>query len=134
MKYLLDTNICVHFLPGKFEIDKILQTKGLENCYISEITVLELRYGAENSVDKIISHKAVDVFLKGIVIIPIYGSIKKYAEEKVRLNKLGKPHNDEFDLLIGATAIENKLILVTENTKDFERLKDIELENWVARK
>ncbi|WP_432670901.1 type II toxin-antitoxin system VapC family toxin [Flavobacterium sp. SM2513] len=134
MKYLLDTNICIHFLRGKFEMDIMLKSKGLENCYISEITVLELRFGAENSVDKSKSHKAVDVFLKGIVIIPIYGSINKYAEEKVRLNKLGTPQNDEFDLLIGATAIENKLILVTENTKDFDRLKGIKMENWVVRK
>jgi tRNA(fMet)-specific endonuclease VapC len=51
MKYLLDTNICVHFLRGKFEVDKILKAKGVENCYISEITVLELRFGAENSLD-----------------------------------------------------------------------------------
>ena len=134
MKYLLDTNICVHFLRGKFDIDKVIKIKGIENCYISEITVLELRFGAENSADKIKSHKAVDVFLRGIVIIPIYGSIKKYAEEKVRLNKLGKPQNDEFDLLIGATAIENKLVLVTENGKDFERLEGIKIENWVIRK
>lgn len=133
MKYLLDTNICVHFLRGKFEIDKKLKEKGLENCYISEITVLELRFGAENSADKIKSHKAVDMFLKGIVIIPIYGSIKKYAEEKVRLNKIGRPQNDEFDLLIGVTAIENKLTLITENTKDFQNLAEINIENWVAR-
>ena len=111
MKYLLDTNICIHYLRGKFNVDKSIEDKGLENCYISEITVLELRYGAENSQNKEKSHNAVDTFLKGIVIIPIYGSVKKYAEEKVRLNKLGKPQNDEFDLLIGVTAIENKLIL-----------------------
>jgi tRNA(fMet)-specific endonuclease VapC len=133
MKYLLDTNICIHFLRGKFEVDKTLKIKGLENCYISEITVLELRFGAENSSDKSKSHKAVDAFLKEIVIIPIFGSIRKYAEEKVRLNKLGKPQNDDFDLLIGATAIENKLILATENTKDFENLTDIILENWINR-
>ena len=133
MKYLLDTNICVHFLRGKFEVNSIIKEKGLENCYISEITVLELRFGAENSIDKIKSHKAVDIFLKGIVIIPIYGSIKKYAEEKVRLNKLGKPQNDEFDLLIGVTAIENKLTLVTENTKDFINLTDLKMENWINR-
>ncbi|MBP7257340.1 MAG: PIN domain-containing protein, partial [Chitinophagales bacterium] len=132
MKYLLDTNICVHFLRGKFEMDKILKEKGLENCYISEVTVLELRFGAENSKDKDKSHKAVDVFLKGIVIVPIYGSIKKYAEEKVRLNKIGKPQNDEFDLLIGVTAIENKLILVTENKKDFQNLLGIDIENWIV--
>ncbi|MBL0288396.1 MAG: PIN domain-containing protein [Bacteroidetes bacterium] len=133
MKYLLDTNICVHFLRGKFEMDKILKEKGLENCYISEVTVLELRFGAENSKDKDKSHKAVDVFLKGIVIVPIYGSIKKYAEEKVRLNKIGKPQNDEFDLLIDVTAIENKLILVTENKKDFQNLLGIDIENWIVR-
>jgi tRNA(fMet)-specific endonuclease VapC len=134
MKYLLDTNICVHFLRGKYEIDKTIKEKGLENCYISEITVLELRFGAENSADKIKSHKAVDIFLRGIVIIPIYGSIKKYAEEKVRLKKIGKPQNDEFDLLIGVTAVENKLTLVTENSSDFKNLAEIHIENWVSRK
>ena len=134
MKYLLDTNICVHFLRGKYEIDKTIKEKGLENCYISEITVLELRFGAENSADKIKSHKAVDIFLKGIVIIPIYGSIKKYAEEKVRLKKIGKPQNDEFDLLIGVTAVENKLTLVTENSSDFKNLAEIHIENRVIRK
>ena len=133
MKYLLDTNICIHYLRGKFNVDKSIEDKGLENCYISEITVLELRYGAENSQNKEKSHNAVDIFLKGIVIIPIYGSVKKYAEEKVRLNKLGKPQNDEFDLLIGVTAIENKLILVTENRIDFERLDGIKIENWIIR-
>ena len=72
MKYLSDTNICIHFLRGKFEVDQVIKSKGLDNCYISEITVLELRYGAENSSDKVQSHHAVDLFLKEIVIIPIW--------------------------------------------------------------
>lgn len=63
-------------------------------------------------------------------IIPIYSSIKKYAKEKVRLRKLGKPINDEFDLLIGVTSVENKLILVTDNGKDFENIERIKIENW----
>lgn len=133
MKYLLDTNICVHFLRGKFDMDKKFNSVGLENCYISEITVLELRFGAENSLNKEKSHLALDIFLKKIVIIPIYGSIKRYSEEKVRLNKIVKPQNDDFDLLIGVTAIENKLILATENIKDFERLEGIKIENWIVR-
>ena len=41
--------------------------------------------------------------------------------------------NDEFDLLIGATAIENKLTLVTDNTKDFKNLDGIKMENWFKR-
>lgn len=133
MPYLLDTNICVFFLRGKLKLDELIQEKGRENCYISEITVVELRYGAENSDNPIKSHKAVDAFLNGLSIIPIFGCIKRYAKEKVRLRKVGKPMHDEFDLLIGVTAIENKLTLVTDNAKDFERLEGIEIENWFKR-
>ncbi|PBJ07387.1 PIN domain-containing protein [Flavobacterium sp. ACN6] len=79
MGYLLDTSICVFFLRGKLNLDKMLKEIGLENCYISEITVAELRFGAENSDDTVKSNKAVDVFLKGLIILPIFGSIKRYA-------------------------------------------------------
>jgi tRNA(fMet)-specific endonuclease VapC len=134
MRYLLDTNTCVFFLRGKLNLDEIIKEKGRENCFISEITVVELRYGAENSDNPLKSHKSVDAFVSGLSIIPIFGSIKLYAKEKVRLRRIGKPMRDEFDLLIGVTAIENELTLVTDNIKDFERLRDIKIENWFKRK
>lgn len=134
MQYLLDTSICVFFLRGKLNSDVIIRQKGRENCFISEITVAELRYGAENSENPAKSHKSVDAFVSGLSIIPIYGSIKRYAKEKVRLRKMGKPMHDEFDLLIGVTAVENRLTLVTDNVKDFERLEGIKMENWFMRK
>jgi tRNA(fMet)-specific endonuclease VapC len=65
------------------------------------ITVLELRYGAENSDNPLKSHKSVDAFVSGLSVIPIFGSIKSYAKAKVRLRRKGKPIHDEFDLLIG---------------------------------
>jgi tRNA(fMet)-specific endonuclease VapC len=46
---------------------------------------------------------------------------------------MGTPIHDEFDLLIGVTAIENQLVLVTDNLKDFKRLDGISLENWFKR-
>ena len=134
MQYLLDTNTCVFFLRGKLNLDKIIRDKGIDNFYISEITVVELRFGAENSDNPSKSHKALDAFLNGLSIIPIFGCIKRYAKEKVRLRKLGKPMNDEFDLLIGVTSVENKLTLVTDNTKHFENIYGIKLENWFKRK
>ena len=134
MAYLLDTNICVYFLRGKMDLDKTMKEKGRENCYISEITVFELRFGAENSDDVVRSHKAVDDFIDGLSIIPIYSSVKRYAKEKVRLRKMGKPMHDEFDLLIGVTSVENKLILVTDNITDFQNIEDIKIENWFKRK
>lgn len=134
MQYLLDTNICIFFLRGKLNLDNIIKEKGRENCFISEITVVKLRYGAENSDNPTKSHKSVDAFVNGLSIIPIYGSIKRYAKEKVRLRKIGKPMHDEFDLLIGVTAVENKLTLVTDNVNDFERLDGVKIENWFKRK
>ena len=134
MQYLLDTNICVFFLRGKFNLDQAIKEKGRENCFISEITVLELRYGAENSDDPVKSHKSVDDFLNGLSIIPMFGSIRLYAKEKVRLRRIGKLIHDEFDLLIGVTAIDNKLTLVTDNLKDFGRLDGIKIETWYKRK
>ena len=133
MQYLLDTNTCVFYLRGKLNLDEIFHHKGLDNIYVSEITVAELRFGAENSDNPTKSHKAVDAFLNGISIIPIFGSIKRYAKEKVRLRKLGKPINDEFDLLIGVTAVENKLTLVTDNSKHFANIQGIKIENWFKR-
>lgn len=134
MPYLLDTNTCVFYLRGKLNLDEIIRNKGIENFYISEITVVELRFGAENSDNPTKSHKAVDAFLNGLSIIPIFGCIKRYAKEKVRLRRIGKPMNDEFDLLIGVTSVENKLTLVTDNTKHFATISGIKLENWFKRK
>ena len=134
MQYLLDTNTCVFYLRGKLNLDEIIREKGIDNFYISEITIVELRFGAENSDNPSKSHKAVDAFLNGLSIIPIFGCIKRYAREKVRLRKIGKPMNDEFDLLIGVTSVENKLTLVTDNTKHFENISGIKLENWFKRK
>jgi len=48
-KFLLDTNICVFFLKGKFNLNEQLKKDGLQNCCISEITLAELKYGAECS-------------------------------------------------------------------------------------
>ncbi|WP_026775941.1 PIN domain-containing protein [Polaribacter sp. Hel_I_88] len=134
MQYLLDTNTCVFFLRGKLKLDEIIRSKGVENCFISELTVFELKYGAENSENKKKSHQAVTKFINGLSVIPIYGVVEKYAEEKVRLRKNGTPMHDEFDLIIGITAIFNNLTLVTDNVKDFKYLNELKIENWFERK
>jgi len=133
-QYLLDTCICIFFLRGKLNLDSLIKEKGVENCFISEITVFELKYGAENSENPQKSHKAVDAFIKGLTVIPILGSVEQYAKTKVRLRKEGTPMNDEFDLIIAVTALENEFILVTDNLKDFRYIKNLKLENWFERK
>jgi tRNA(fMet)-specific endonuclease VapC len=129
-KYLFDTNICIYFLKGLFNLDKKIENAGLSNCFVSEITIAELKFGAENSENQEKNRKTVDQFVNKFTIIPIFNSLDVYAKEKSRLRKKGLPL-DDFDLLIGATAISNNLTLVTRNVSDFERLKGIQIENWV---
>jgi len=134
MQYLLDTNTCIFFLRGMLNFDDIIRQKGLDNCYISELTVFELKYGAENSENPKKSHRAVDKFVKGLTVIPIFGVVKEYAETKVYLRREGTPLHDEFDLIIGVTALAYELTLVTDNIKDFRFIKNLKLENWYKRK
>jgi tRNA(fMet)-specific endonuclease VapC len=132
MAFLLDTSICVFFLRGKLNLADKIREVGLENIYISEVTILELYFGAENSNNPTKSYMAVEKFLSGLKIVPLFGVMKRYAKEKVRLRRIGKPMHDEFDLLIGVTAAENKLTLVTDNVKDFLNIEDLKLDNWIG--
>lgn len=132
MKFLLDSNICIHFLRGKFGIIDKFKEVGIENCAISEITLAELVFGAEKSNNPEKNHQIIEDFISELTILPIFDAILLYAKEKTRLQSVGKMISD-FDLLIGCTAIENDLIMVTENIKEFERIGNIKIENWVKR-
>ena len=133
MKYLLDTNICIHFFKGKFNlIDKLIEI-GIENCAISEITLAELIYGAENSSNPKKNHELIEKLIEQTTILPIFNAILLYGKQKSILRKKGIMISD-FDLLIGCTAIESNLIMVTENVKEFNRIHGIKIENWIKRK
>ena len=132
MKYLLDSNICIHFFRGKFNILDKLNEVGIENCAISEITLAELVFGAEKSSDPAKNHELIEKFISQLTIFPIFDSIQIYAKEKARLQSEGSIISD-FDLFIGCTSLANDLIMVTENIKEFERLQGIKIENWVRR-
>ena len=135
-QYLLDTNICVFYLRGKFNIAQKIKDAGSENCFISEITILELEYGIENAepqyqvAQRLSFHKFVDLFNGRI--LPIRPCFSTFAQQKVRLRRKGMPISD-FDALIGSTALALGYTMVSENVREFERLEGINLENWVIR-
>ncbi|MBC8486637.1 MAG: type II toxin-antitoxin system VapC family toxin [Bacteroidetes bacterium] len=128
-KYLLDTNICIFYLNGLFELNNKIKQVGDENCYISEITLAELKFGVENSEHKKKNQLALNKFIANIKIVPIFNSFDLYAKEKSRLRKEGNII-DDFDLLIGVTSVSNEMILVTNNYKHLERIKNIKIEDW----
>lgn len=128
-KYLLDTNICAYFLNGKFNLEEKIEEVGFENCVVSEITIAELKYGVEKSTLKEKNRKTLETFQTKFDVIPIFPALDIYAKEKARLKTKGKIL-DDFDLLIGSTAIFNNLTLITKNISDFDRLEDIKIEDW----
>ena len=128
-KYLIDTNTCIYYIKGKFDLRKKFEKADPDNCFISEITLAELKFGVENSEKKEKNQKALDNFLTGVKIVPIFHSLDLYAKEKSLLRKAGTPI-DDFDLLIGVTSVDHKMTLVTNNTDHFKQIRDIVLEDW----
>ena len=112
-KYLLDTNICISLLKDRYGIREKILDVSVEKCYVSEITIAELYYGAAKSNRP--EH--------------LYPSLKLYGKLKAELEQEGQ-RLDDFDLLIGATSIVNKMTMVTSNTRHFERIPGIRLEDW----
>ncbi|HEX8461560.1 MAG TPA: hypothetical protein VF623_09025 [Segetibacter sp.] len=81
-KYLLDTNICIFYIKGQYELNKKIAEVGEQNCFISEMTVAELKYGVENSKTVEEMRKIVEAFIPKFAVIPIYNSLNVYAKEK----------------------------------------------------
>ena len=119
---MLDTNICIYYIKGLYNLKKTFEKIDPENCFISEISLAELMFGVENSERKEKNQKALDNFLTVVKVVPIYHSLGLYAKEKSRLRKAGTPV-DDFDLLIGVTSITHNLTIVTKNTDHFIRIE-----------
>jgi tRNA(fMet)-specific endonuclease VapC len=116
-------------LKDKFDLKKKVSEVGIESCFIFEITVAELAYGAYKSTNYRKHIAEVEDIEKLFTIVPIYDCLKLFGEEKARLNGQGI-RIPGFDLLIGTTAVHNQMIMVTNNEKHMMRINGIQLENW----
>lgn len=130
MKYLLDTNICIYMFKGLYGLPERIRTVGFGEFAISEITLAELIFGVYRSNRIAQNRTVVDEFAKHITIIPISGVMDIYGQEKARLLSRGQPISD-FDLFIGATAITHGLTVITRNVREFQRIQNLNIENWV---
>lgn len=131
-QYLLDTNICAYLFRGKYGIEDRIRKAGLRNCHISIITYAELYYGCKLSDDFDYNFQVLSEFCDNIDIIGIEEVIDYFATEKAKLKETGNLIED-FDILIGATALQYNMTLVTENVRHISRLSGIDVENWINR-
>lgn len=130
MQYLLDSNICIYFLRNKREVVSRLSEVGWDSCCISEYSAAELYYGAECSDRPMENIQDIIDFCSFIRVIPISGVLREFARQKSLLRRKGLMIEDA-DIFIGATAIANDMIMVTENVRHLGRLDGIRIENWL---
>lgn len=131
MRYLLDTNLLSALIRSpRGPVTEQIRRVGEARVYTSVIVEAELRYGAARKGSERLSRQ-VEAVLGSIPIEPgrePFGRIS--AELRLGLERAGTPIGAN-DLLIGAQALANGSVLVTDNTREFERLTDLTIENWV---
>ena len=133
MKYMLDTNICIYVIKEKPEsvIRKFLKNNPEEMC-ISSITYAELLYGVEKSKAIQKNRIALSLFLSPIKILEFNDyAAQEYGQIRADLEQKGMPIGS-MDMLIAGHVKAEDLILVTNNTKEFQRVAGLKLENWAA--
>jgi tRNA(fMet)-specific endonuclease VapC len=132
VKYLLDTNTCVHFL--RFQAGSLVAAKlSMANpgdVVLCSVVVAELLFGALRSRDVTKNVAQVRAFLAGFVSLPFHDrSAEEYAKVRTDLAAKGTPIGPN-DLLIAAIALAHRLTLVTHNTGEFSRVVGLSLEDW----
>ena len=131
MKYMLDTNICIYAIKNKPpEVIKNFLAHNPDDICISSITYAELMHGVEKSQAVERNRMAITLFLSSISILPFGAqAAEEYGKVRADLEKRGTPIGPMDELIAGHARSEH-LILVTNNTREFFRVPDLEVEDW----
>ena len=133
MRYLLDTCVISDFVKGDTNTLQKLKSLSPQDVTVSAITSMELKYGLANNPQRAVKiQPLVDSFLSSVTILT-FGEeeAKQTAQIRSFLKHLGTPIG-AYDVLIAATAITHRLILVTANVCEFARIPNLQIENWRA--
>ena len=128
--YLLDTDTIIYILKGNPVVENNLQRHYYDPIKISVITLMELYYGAYKS-QKVTSNLAkIKTLQNSLEIIPLGQEIAEiFGIQKANLEKRGTSL-DDFDLILGCSALAHNLTLVTNNSKHFKKIEGLKLTNW----
>jgi tRNA(fMet)-specific endonuclease VapC len=128
---MLDTNICIYLLKHIPKIISAFASKKKHGASISSITLAELEFGVWNSAAHDKNRSALISFLPLVEVLPFdNGAAAEYGRICAILKQKGTPIS-QMDMLIAAHAKSKGLVLVTNNIREFKRIGDLKLENWV---
>lgn len=133
LKFLLDTNIVIYVIKKRPLEVLDLFNKNVDRMAISSITLSELMYGAEKSQNVNKNLEVIEDFVSHLVVLPYEtGASRHYGEIQAELEKKGQVIGVN-DMHIAAHARSLGMTLVTNNLKEFKRIPNLALENWVKK-
>ncbi len=130
--YLLDTNICIYLIKKRPEIVlKKFRSYPISMFRVSAVTIAELYYGVSKSERKKMNADALIQFLAPFEFVSFTDADAiAYGEIRAKLERKGQVIGP-YDLQIAAQAISRKMTLVTNNSREFQRVPGLACENWV---
>jgi tRNA(fMet)-specific endonuclease VapC len=131
MRFMLDTNICIHVVTGKPAASRRFAVHA-GSIATSAIVLSELRYGVAKSARPAANRAALEAFLALVQVIE-YGAeaARDFGDLKQHLYALGTPIGP-FDMLIAAHARSLGMTLVTNNRGEFDRVPGLRVEDWAT--
>jgi len=130
MRFVLDTNTLIYFFKGLGNVSSFLLATPPADIAIPTIVLFELEVGIAKSTSPRKRKAQLKEFTALVTIIPFrYAEARSAAGIRVKLEKQGIPIGP-YDVLIAASAMANNTILVTHNTKEFERIDGLKIEDW----
>ena len=131
MRYMLDTNICIYLIKQKPEkVLRHFKAHSVGEIGISSITLAELRYGVERSQQVQKNRQALEEFTLPLEIAAFdEAAAEVYGSVRAGLEQAGTPVGS-MDMLIGAHALSLGVTLVTNNLREFEKIKNLKVVDW----
>ncbi|MEJ7812081.1 MAG: type II toxin-antitoxin system VapC family toxin [Gemmatimonadaceae bacterium] len=132
MKYLLDTDVVIEVLREREPVRSRVRRESPDDLAVATMTEAELRYGARNSRDPARALTLVETFLSAPIERVAFDSEAAAHHADVRFALRSRPIG-ERDLVIASTALARRLVVVTGNTREFERVPGLVVEFWGAK-
>jgi tRNA(fMet)-specific endonuclease VapC len=134
MQYMLDTNICVAFIRGKWDLlFHRVKNHELGDVCISSITLAELACGAEKSAHPHRNCRELLRFSAPLRVLAWGGNAAHaYGQIRATLEREGRVIG-ALDMLIAAHALAEDATIVTDNVREFDRVPGLSVENWITR-
>lgn len=128
--YCLDTNTVIYFFKQHGQVAQALLSKSPRDIHLPAIVVFEIEFGIAKAAVPDKRRQQWNTFLEQVRILP-FNKREAITAAALRadLERTGQPIGP-YDVLIAATALANKLVLVTHNTREFGRVEYLTVEDW----